>query len=523
MLVNDRNAIRAPTRDGGVVLSHSSPEITQLLIRPHRFPDGPSIGQKTWSQLRTLARQEVIQLARNYLQHWHEPLPENRDGPLILAGHQPELFHPGVWVKNFAMQGLARSHGGVALHLIVDNDTVKSTSLRLVHPPDLHHRFPYPVFEAYDTWAGEVPYEEQTIRDEALFDSFAERVEAIVTPWNDQPLLNLFWREVQRFRWRESCPGACFAAARRTIERQWQCHNLEVPLGRVCDGNAFRVFLRHVLENLPRFHASYNRCVADYRHRYRIRSRNHPVPDLIREGDWLEAPFWGWRPGQHHRGRIFARRGIDRLEVRCNQEILQHWDEFHPDSTRIRSRALTTTLFARLFLADLFIHGIGGGKYDELTDAIAREFFGFEPPPYLVLSATRLLSLNSELRPLSDRYHLQKQIRDLQFNPDRFLSSSTDATVAALIEQKKHWIARPVPPPGSNRERHDQIGRINRQLSSYLQETRQQLGEQDQQIDQAETVNALLQRRDYSFVLYPTSLLKPFCQQFLSFFSESSH
>ena len=31
-------------------------------------------------------------------------------------------------------------------------------------------------------------------------------------------------------------------------------------------------------------------------------------------------------------------------------------------------------------LSDLFIHGIGGAKYDELTDEIIRRFFGIEPP-----------------------------------------------------------------------------------------------------------------------------------------------
>ena len=60
---------------------------------------------------------------------------------------------------------------------------------------------------------------------------------------------------------------------------------------------------------------------------------------------------------------------------------------------KVRSRALTNTLFARLFLADLFVHGIGGGKYDELTDDIIRRFYGCEPPAFLVLSATRLLPL----------------------------------------------------------------------------------------------------------------------------------
>ena len=48
-------------------------------------------------------------------------------------------------------------------------------------------------------------------------------------------------------------------------------------------------------------------------------------------------------------------------------------------------------MYARLFLADLFIHGIGGAKYDELTDELMRRFFKIEPPEFLTLTGTLLL------------------------------------------------------------------------------------------------------------------------------------
>ena len=51
--------------------------------------------------------------------------------PLVVTGHQPELFHPGVWVKNFATAAIARAHGGLGLNLIVDNDLPKSASIRV--------------------------------------------------------------------------------------------------------------------------------------------------------------------------------------------------------------------------------------------------------------------------------------------------------------------------------------------------------------------------------------------------------
>ncbi len=114
--------------------------------------------------------------------------------------------------------------------------------------------------------------------------------------------------------------GECFAAARRGLERRWGCHNLEVPLSAVCRTEPFGWFTAHLLTELPRFHAAYNDCVHAYRRRNRIKSRNHPVPDLAADGDWLEAPLWGWRGGQTRRGRLFVAAAGDRVELRCGTE-----------------------------------------------------------------------------------------------------------------------------------------------------------------------------------------------------------
>lgn len=58
------------------------------------------------------------------------PLPADFRLPLLLAGHQPELFHPGVWAKNFALSGLASATARQAVNLVIDGDTLKAASLR---------------------------------------------------------------------------------------------------------------------------------------------------------------------------------------------------------------------------------------------------------------------------------------------------------------------------------------------------------------------------------------------------------
>ena len=81
------------------------------------------------SQLAVEARAELLAEARAWTAGYRDlpPLPDDAAAPLLMAGHQPQLFHPGVWFKNFALDALARRHGGLGVNLVVDNDTMKSS------------------------------------------------------------------------------------------------------------------------------------------------------------------------------------------------------------------------------------------------------------------------------------------------------------------------------------------------------------------------------------------------------------
>src|SRR5207253_3972930 len=141
------------------------------------------------------------------------------------------------------------------------------------------------------------------------------------------------------------------------------------------------------------------------------RSANHPAPELA-EG---EAPFWV----RTANGR--RERATPASDVRA-----------------LRPRALTLTLFARVCLGDFFIHGIGGGKYDEVTDAIIRDYFGIEPPAYQVLSATLHLPLPGFPSTDDDVKRAERRVRDLTWNPQRHLKSEVAARpeVQQLLEEK---------------------------------------------------------------------------------------
>src|SRR5439155_1686806 len=151
---------------------------------------------------------------------------------IFLAGHQPELFHPGVWIKNFALQSLAQRHDAIPLNLVVDNDAVKATALRVPHETQQ-------VKVPFDAWQSDAPCEDRAVQDEELFATLAERVEPLVKDWPFRPLLFGWWPEVLNQRQRTPLLGERLAAGRRSLERAWGLQPLEVPLSRVCQTEAF--------------------------------------------------------------------------------------------------------------------------------------------------------------------------------------------------------------------------------------------------------------------------------------------
>ena len=88
---------------------------------------------RTLSEVGAEARRELLELAQAYTRSYRDTAspPPSPDAPILLTGHQPELYHPGVWFKNFALSSAARRLGAHAIHLIIDNDVVAAPGIRV--------------------------------------------------------------------------------------------------------------------------------------------------------------------------------------------------------------------------------------------------------------------------------------------------------------------------------------------------------------------------------------------------------
>jgi len=536
------NRFVAPREDRSSLVIPPFDEVGELVAHNLRIRESAAYTTQRKLQGRTLfdlslqARSDLIAAAQRWTATYRPadyPAFDSK-GLVFVAGHQPELFHPGVWFKNFALGAIAQQHGATAINLVIDSDVMKSNAL--IAPGGCSSR---PMREAvpFDKPSERLPFEERPILDHALFGSFGHRVTDRIAKLVPQPLVQKFWPMVLERAKSVNRIGYCIAQARHKLEGEWGVKTLEVPQSAVCDGEAFYWFLTHLLSELPRFRNDYNKAVHEYRQANHIRNAGHPVPDLISDGPWIEAPFWIWTTANPERRRMFAmRRGSeivvsDREGWELRLPLSAYDDSAKGDASdavaalsaaartgvRIRTRALATTLWARLALSDLFLHGIGGAKYDQVTDRLIESFFELSPPGIMVLSATLLLPVDRPTADAETLRSIRRDLRELTYHPEKYMPASPATTNGQspevdpweMITSKRRWIETPLSPENAY-ARHCAIDRINLDLQPWVAPRRKALLAEQNQTERDLRCNKILGSRDQGFCLFPERTLQDF-------------
>ncbi len=477
----------------------------------------------SFRELRRRARADVLQAAMHYTSRYRDYSGPADPNKIVMAGHQPQLFHPGVWFKNFALSKLTQAIGATPINLVVDNDLRGSGSIRV--PTRSKGGAIQASAVAYDDPGLSVPLEQHRIGNRALFDSFDQRVASTVAPFVSDPCVFELWGHARAAADRCENTGCALASARHALEGSLGLQTLELPLSVVCRTPAFAAFLVGLISDLPRLHDCYNASVLEYRQAHGIRSSAHPVPLLGAEDEWLEAPLWMYGDDQPERRAVWVRAVGGQWEISDRDQVHVRLDD-RPDDPRsaeqlfalqssnlkLRPRALITTMYSRLILSDLFLHGIGGGKYDQLGDMIVRHFFGIEPPRFMVLSATALLPGATVPGDGAAVRQLRKQLRDTRFNPQRF--ADRVALPAECLQERADLLNR-IPPQGHKWTWHRQLEAVTERLASRLEPVRQEIRERLAEVLDADRQQQILASRDHPFCLYPLDYLTPVLEQML--------
>ncbi len=522
-----RQHLSAPQESGGSLIVPSGDEL-EATIRDNRrsiSTHTSTLFGQSIAVVRAAARQDLQRAAIDYTQQYRtvqspwnhliqsnnrvDEFDENQRPSMILSGHQPELFHAGVWFKNFVLSKIATGPGRVGINLIIDNDLCGIPKISVlrgdVKQPKLKSI-------AYDRSGQNVPYESRTIIDRDLFASFGQRVADSIKPFVESPLIEQLWPHVLRAAEQTPLIGTALAQGRHLLEEQFGLNTLEIPLSQVCSTLWFSTFVAEIVSRIDEFQAAYNETLLEYKRLNRIKSAARPVPKLSSVEGYLETPFWIWSREQPIRLPLYTRSSAGMVEltdfkqirIRCSTGDLNITIHETQSQLSIRPRALTTTLYARHVLSDLFIHGIGGALYDELTDQISMRFFKTELPRHVTATATMKLPLNGETVTPVQITRYRQQLRELDFRPEDFIDDP-DTQQAAWIRRKFDLI-QSQPQNGSRKAWHDEIVAINNCLSNTLRDQKSMVRSHLERSQQLLERSNLLNRREFSYCLFPPSL-----------------
>lgn len=374
---------KAPAEDGQPLIW---PEPAEMLARTRE--NQARLSSAGAVSVQGVSLTELRKQQRAWLGH------ANDKQPIIASGHQTELYHPGVWVKDVLANQIAARLNGQAYHFSVDTDS----------PKHLNVRWPgYSQPLTDDPAVTSAPWAElldaPTPKHIAKLDANLRDARA---SWHVDPILGDFYASLRRLSLEQ--PKLPHALTNATHELDWRLglrHHAMVT-SPIWTSEPYLVFVHHLLARAREAATGYNAALAEYRAEQKIRTKTRPMPDVAVLEESVETPFWldDLTSGSRTRPSVLATDGGWVLKLKSGAEFVfedqaDGWDAaarlgqwLRQNCARLSPRALMLTCFLRLVVADQFIHGIGGGRYDQVTDRFIARHFGMEPPSFVVTTAT---------------------------------------------------------------------------------------------------------------------------------------
>ncbi len=432
----DHAALVAPREQLGVLVSPPAP---QAVDAANAFREGLRAGVDA-------------RLLNESIPHWRADLIAElglpSDQPVYMTGHQAEFVHAGVLAKSIALDALGRN--ATVVYLVADSDTPKDMALTIIEQSEgeqpRRHSVSMPGVDL------EQPAETQPAGSADAWSAFFDDICAVLPDCSSRLVAETraAWLDgAVEINWTEACIRLqCMAETALRLASQ-----PVVRVSALSRTRAFAAFAGQLLRDADAFAEHYNRAQRRYRERFGVRSEQRPVPLLAVDGERVEAPFWLYEASGPRR-RAFVSPATESGGVTLfadetpiatlpidDAALLSGVHSLEALGWRLRPRALSLTAFCRLLLCDLFVHGIGGAKYDAMTDDFVARYFGIEPSPVLCVTAT--------LYPPVERYpdatpaaltQAQRALRDLRFNPQRAARGLPPALLdrrAALIAESE--------------------------------------------------------------------------------------
>lgn len=411
------------------------------------------------------------------------------DRPIIATGHQAFVWHPGILAKDIAAAVAAEHFQAQTLHLVVDQDVHPSLTLDL---------------PAVCTDSGELAIRELSLgtHDPAAWDvptGYAEPLDAetlhrAANHARDAEIPTL----AEELR---TLAGYTYASLAEQLGaltvRLMQPWTGPMPLMLVSDLVGWQPYEQLIADML----ADARRCVRCYNRA----AAAHPQAGMTPLGamrEVVELPLWAVRAGQS-RQTVWAD-----LSDRAGLLVFKDGQPVDRDVWLILPRALTLTAVMRSSGCGLFIHGLGGGEYERITEQWWREWQEQTLSPMAVVTADVRLQWDETVVPVADAEQLRRAIwfaHHLPHNVDRVLG------LEGPLAQAKRQVLQRMAQSNDRPEKAGLFERLHEINDALCDAHAEAVEDAEQRVESARQGlrnRMLARRRDWPFVTYPSTSLE---------------
>jgi hypothetical protein len=337
-----------------------------------------------------------------------------------MAGHLPVVYHPGILEKTKRLRMLADDVGGKALNIAIDTDEGDGGRLLwpLVSGDDV-------VIKQKSVSTGGGMYRDQRVVTQPESATiFAEMIHNLGASGCASTIAGA--QEAARLYGVLAGEPITLANALVRMSLGGAGYD-EVPLSLLIEAPSIREFLDAIIRDGERFARLYNATLDNYWGEHKIKNPANPFPNMEIREEEVELPLWEIVGGSRKAVKI-ARGRIASVA--------------HP----VAPRGSIVTLLLRGVCCELFVHGLGGGKYDHFVNELAESYWGAPLPSFVVASATEYL-FPSQVARYTNAREVKARYKEMVSHTAAFIgqgvfSAEDEKALAPLLERRRDLLPR---------------------------------------------------------------------------------
>jgi hypothetical protein len=471
------------------------------------------------------SRRELLTIARNYTLRIIDSCPNNISENIITTGHQATWHHCGIWSKNLTTCKFAKTVDGNSLHLVLDHDICDTA---MVLPKQNTDGSWYSEKIEIELSKNSVPLEFRRLPQESSIKTF---VDSVINARAGQFCSDI-WSEYMALKKNKisyfNNIADLITYFQSVLNTALGLNIIYLPVSKLSESDAFINFIVSVMLDSASFAAAYNDAVTRQINELNINQRDSVQHLKLDNTTGLaELPFWLLLPNGKRTSLYVVSQKNGKIGIGTASTVLGNLDSTSRSGKaeqlknmlrhinyRLRPKAVSLTLFVRLFLADWFVHGIGGSLYESVTNHMIENYYRIGPLRFGVATLTMTLPLSNNVTfPEKNISQLKHELHNIKHNPEKYIDESIleEEPVASLLQAKREEIARAKDRslPGNERKAAwNLLFRINESLSEFAREDTKALETRIRELEKNAVSQEVGNDRKYFFGLFPEKKLR---------------